>query len=173
MELIEHDAAPTASAEDRAGIMDLFARYCWALDTGDVDGFLASFTADGVFEHLPNPPLRGHAAVREMLEYLWYDRPGYFIGRQHHATNFLIRTDGDRAAVKAYWQVVQWEQDARGRLLLGSLGHWDGRAARHEGRWRWERLVVVPWENDQLPWVGEERARYRFTPPGAEARPDA
>lgn len=156
--------------EDRAGIMDLFARYCWALDTGDVDGFLANFTAEGVFEHLPNPPLRGHAAIRKMLEYLWYDRPGYFIGRQHHATNFLIRTDGDRAVVKAYWQVVQWEQDTRRRLLLGSLGHWDGQAVRHDGRWRWERLLVVPWEDDQLPWAGEDRAKYRFAPPGAEAR---
>jgi uncharacterized protein (TIGR02246 family) len=157
-----------ASLEDRLGIMDLVARYCWALNTGDANGFLDCFIDDGVFEHLPNPPLRGHAEIGRMLEYLWYDRPGWYIGRQQHATNFLIRTDGDRAEVKAYWQMVQWEQDPRGRLFTGSIGHWDGRAARRDGAWRWERLLVVPWENDQLPWVGDERAKYRFSPPGSE-----
>jgi SnoaL-like domain len=34
------------SVEDRLAIQDLYARYCWALDTGDTDGYLALFTED-------------------------------------------------------------------------------------------------------------------------------
>ena len=34
--------------EDRVAIQDLIAKYCWALDTGDVESFVACFTADAV-----------------------------------------------------------------------------------------------------------------------------
>jgi len=34
------------SVHDRLEIQDLYARYSWALDTGDTDGYVALFTAD-------------------------------------------------------------------------------------------------------------------------------
>ena len=34
--------------EDRVAIQDLIAKYCWALDTGDVESFVACFTPDAV-----------------------------------------------------------------------------------------------------------------------------
>ena len=34
------------SAEDRTLIEELYARYSWALDTGDTDGYVALFTED-------------------------------------------------------------------------------------------------------------------------------
>ena len=34
--------------EDRVAIQDLIANYCWALDTGDVESFVACFTPDAV-----------------------------------------------------------------------------------------------------------------------------
>jgi 3-phenylpropionate/cinnamic acid dioxygenase small subunit len=34
---------------DRLAIEDLYARYCVALDTGDEEGWVATFTEDGEF----------------------------------------------------------------------------------------------------------------------------
>ena len=34
------------SAEDRTLIYEMYARYSWALDTGDTDGYVALFTDD-------------------------------------------------------------------------------------------------------------------------------
>ena len=33
-------------AQDRLEILELYARYSWALDTGDTDGYVALFTDD-------------------------------------------------------------------------------------------------------------------------------
>jgi len=34
------------SEADRLAIHELYARYCWALDTGDTDAYVALFTED-------------------------------------------------------------------------------------------------------------------------------
>ncbi len=34
------------STEDRLAIYELYARYSWALDTGDTEGYVALFTPD-------------------------------------------------------------------------------------------------------------------------------
>src|SRR4029078_10214578 len=39
-------AMPGPSVEDQLAIQALYARYSWALDTGDTDGYCALFTAD-------------------------------------------------------------------------------------------------------------------------------
>ncbi|MBM4186697.1 MAG: nuclear transport factor 2 family protein [Gemmatimonadetes bacterium] len=41
--------SPTLSAADLAEIQSLYARYNWALDEGDAEGWASTFTTDGVF----------------------------------------------------------------------------------------------------------------------------
>ena len=36
------------SLEGRQEIYDMLARYVWSMDTGDIDGVVATFTLDGV-----------------------------------------------------------------------------------------------------------------------------
>ena len=36
------------SLEDRQEIYDTLARYVWGMDTGDIEGVVATFTPDGV-----------------------------------------------------------------------------------------------------------------------------
>jgi hypothetical protein len=54
------------SPEDRVAIGDLIARYCVALDVGDVDGWLALFTPDARYE-VYGRSFDGHAGLRRML----------------------------------------------------------------------------------------------------------
>ena len=58
--------------EDRIAIQDLIAKYCWALDTGDVESFVACFTPDAVIveEVFEDPDVwQGHAGIRELIEH--------------------------------------------------------------------------------------------------------
>ena len=59
------------STEDRLAIFELYARYSWALDTGDTDGYVALFTedceateeaSDGTLE-----VLKGKADIRRLV----------------------------------------------------------------------------------------------------------
>jgi hypothetical protein len=145
--------------EDRLDIQELFARYCWALNTGDVDGVLACFTEDGCLDHQPQGRFVGQDAIREILADLWYGRPGWFIGRQHLANHFLIRPEGaDRARVKAFFSILQHNVDYRTNFVFG-LGNWKNVCVKRDGVWLFESLVVEKWIGDGVPWAGEARAR--------------
>jgi hypothetical protein len=51
--------APKVPVEDRLEIMELFAKYAWALNTGDADAVVALFAEDGYLEHLPQGRFSG------------------------------------------------------------------------------------------------------------------
>jgi len=77
--------SPQPPIEDRLAITDLLARYSWALDTGDLDGFVACFTPDAlIVEEVFEEPDRWEGAdgVRRCVEH--YCSAPNFPGRQHH-----------------------------------------------------------------------------------------
>jgi hypothetical protein len=152
-------AADRLPAEDRLDIQELFARYAWALNTGDVDGVLACFAREGSLEHQPQGVFRGHDRIRVLLEDLWYSRPSWFIGRQHLANHFLITPEGQcRARVKAYFSILQYSVDYRTNFVFG-LGNWDNVCVKENGTWLFQSLRVDKWMGEDVPWVGEARAR--------------
>jgi len=55
------------SPEDHVAIADLLARYCLALDLGDVDGWLALFTPDARYE-VYGRTFEGADGLRGMIE---------------------------------------------------------------------------------------------------------
>ena len=64
--------------EDRLDIQELFAKYCWALDTGDADALVQCFTEDGEFNHLWQGVMKGRQEIRRAVQELWYDRPTWW-----------------------------------------------------------------------------------------------
>jgi hypothetical protein len=146
------------SVEDRLDIQELFARYAWGLNTGDIDAVLACFTEDGALEHPPQGRCQGRDAIRELLEELWYGRPGWFIGRQHLANHFLITAEGEGARVKAFFSILQYQSDYESHFVFG-LGNWDNYCVKRDGRWLFQTLTVHPWNKRRAPWVGEDRAK--------------
>lgn len=147
------------SVEDRLDIQELFARYAWALNTGDVDGVLACFTEDGYLDHQPQGRFVGHDQIRLLLDDLWYGRAGWFIGRQHLANHFIITPEGENTArVRAFFSILQHNLDYRTNFVFG-LGNWDNLCVKQDGTWRFKSLTVVKWMGNDVPWVGEPRAR--------------
>lgn len=62
---------------DRVEIEELMARYAWALDTGDFEGYAACFAEDGWLEHWPQGRCHGREGLRKATESLWYGKPNH------------------------------------------------------------------------------------------------
>lgn len=157
------DQGTRPSVEDRLDIQELLARYVWALDTGDADGVVACFTEDGYLDHQPEGRFQGPERIRELLDHLWYGRPGWFIGRQHLASHLLITREGaDTARLRAYFSILQHDMDYRRSFVFG-LGSWNNVCVRRDGAWRFRSLTVEKWLGDGVPWdpATRERARGR------------
>ncbi len=95
--------------QDRTEIYELYARYSWALDTGDTDGYVALFTVDAeVTEETRDGGLevrRGHDGVRKLV-LKFHERPD-FPGHQHQMSQFVFEPDPegrrDHWVVRSYW----------------------------------------------------------------------
>ncbi len=156
--------------EDRLDIHELFARYSWALDLGDPEGVLACFTEDCLFDHLWQGHVQGRENIVRALEELWYDRPGWWVGRQHLFDHLLIeRRDDHTARVRSFFSILQFNVYYRKSFVFG-LGTRDDICVKQDGVWRFKELHVKAWrEADEIPWRGERRAWDVSAPPAGVA----
>lgn len=88
--------------EDHEALQALFHGYLFAVDSlSDLDGMLALFTEDVVFDLSPInlPCLHGHAGMREFFGEVF----GYMSHHAHFGCNFSVRRlEGDSASAWAY-----------------------------------------------------------------------
>jgi ketosteroid isomerase-like protein len=139
----------TLTPADRLDIQDLFARYAWALDTGDADAFVDCFTADGVL-HWDSfePPIicRGTAGLRRFVDHLAALPDS--AGRQHHVSNVRISGAGDAAQAQAFALVTLRAAD--GQVQARVAGYYEDELRREAGGWRIHRRVIRDWAGPVL-----------------------
>jgi hypothetical protein len=150
--------------EHRVEIEELMARYAWALDLGDFEGYAACFTDDGWLEHWPQGRCVGRAGLKRATDSLWYDKPNHYLGRQHRMSQVLMTPDGTDPAgragvrVKCFWSILQHDVVTFENRVFG-MGTWDTLAVRcPDGAWRFASVAVDLWIKGRVPWVGEARA---------------
>jgi len=151
------------SAEDREQIRDTVARYAWALDTGDIEGFVECFTPDGVlvWDSFATPgEWQGAENLRAFVTFL-VALPTT-AGRQHHVSNIVIEGDAQEARVKAYVSVIV-RQPEGGSHPVTVLGWYDDTFRRGEQGWKIARRVIRDWSGPVLARLagqnGERDAR--------------
>lgn len=136
--------------EDRFAIQDLMARYGWALDTGDVDAFVACFAPDGVMieEVFEDPDIwEGHDGIRQLAEH--YRGIANFPGRQHYCANMLVTPIGeDRAHVRSFALVTECQGEPPYPLRF--CGYYDDELVRLDGQWYFAKHVVRLWDGEVL-----------------------
>jgi uncharacterized protein (TIGR02246 family) len=142
---------PTIATDDRHAIEDLYAEYVWALDSGDVKGFLALFTPDAVFGDTAGNIYQGHGAIGAYVRDL-VARP-VFRGRQHIISHLRYQPSAGRIGVKAYWLVTKWAK-ASGAKTVEVSGHSDDVFVYTGGQWRFAQRLVHYWNDTDLPWAG-------------------
>ena len=163
------------SALDRLEIQELYARYAWGIDLGDIELALSTFAQDAWFDHLWQGRVQGHEAIRRNLESLWYERQSWWYGRQHMMNHFImdpLEAEGT-ARVRCFFQILQFNVDYRNNFVMG-IGTRDDTLARIDGRWVFTSLRVNAWTDaDQVPWKAEVRMKLRpgTAPPAGAAQP--
>src|SRR5262245_35497997 len=92
--------------EDRLAIEDLYSDYVWALDSGDVAGFLTLFTDDAVFGDTAGNRYKGHAQISAYVTDLVNSER--FRGRMHFISAKRFTATAGRIGVTSYWLVTKW-----------------------------------------------------------------
>jgi ketosteroid isomerase-like protein len=149
------------SVEDTLLIYDLYARYSWALDTGDTESYVALYAPDAVvYENLPDGvrEARGHDEIREFVM-RFHGNPD-FPGRQHRTSQLVILPDPEGR--ENHWQVRTYVLTTETKEGKPPSLYWCGCAfdtvAKVDGEW----LLAV---REIKQWAGEILERF-----GAEAR---
>jgi hypothetical protein len=149
----------TLSASDRLDIHELMARYAWSLDTGDEQGFVDCFSAEGelVWDVFEEPGTwRGSEALRRFIGY-FAQRPES-AGRQHHVTNLIVTPTAAGASARAYVAVAMRMGDGPHRLHV--MGYYEDELLREAGRWCLARRCIRDWGGPVLARIaGQDGAR--------------
>lgn len=146
-------------ARDRALIEDLQARYMFALDFGDLDRYVATFTEDGILD-IGEGEWRGRDTIRMILSALSANEEPYgdaeleklypATGR-HNITNIVLRIEGDTAYGRAYWFHMGNDNPER-KAILDSYGHYEDVLVRVDGSWLFSKRRIY---NEQVAkWTG-------------------
>ncbi len=121
------------STEDRLAIYDLYARYAWALDSGDIDSYAALFTEHGRFGDKV-----GRDVIRDYVAQL--TGAADWAGTQHF-NNQIVFLDGDatRCTLKAYCAITRRGSDGETRLRRS--GTYRDVCVKVDGTWLFEARV--------------------------------
>ena len=126
--------ATTDEVASRIEIAELSAKYCRSLDQRDLDGFVALWSADGVWS-LPFANFQGHAEIRSGLEGLLQ---GYRATR-HLAGNLIVSFMGNKATASSYCYANTILADGTPMALWAE---WDDELTVEAGQWRFLRRTI-------------------------------
>lgn len=151
-------------AEDRAQIEDLQARYMFALDFGDLDTYVSTFTEDGILDII-GFKWQGRENIKKelgaMSTGMEEDKPAsedekklYPSTGRHNITNIVIKINGNRATGRAYWFHMGNDNPER-KAVVDSYGHYEDEMEKVNGEWLFSKRVIY---NEQMAeWIGPEK----------------
>jgi uncharacterized protein (TIGR02246 family) len=132
--------------EDRVAIDDLFAHYAWAVDTGDVEAFVALFTPDAVLLD-PNGRFdEGNGGPTAFLE-LMRANPT-FPGRQHWVGQLVLDGDTERCTARSFAIVPALHRTGATNVHL--VAWYEDELRKVDGRWLFAQRTIRPWGGDVL-----------------------
>ena len=130
-------AATSSYAEDRAAIEDLQARYLFAMDFGDPDLYVTTFTEDGILD-VGSGEIRGRKAIRDVIAKMPNSRTSENGLRpasgRHSISNIAIKVTGDKATGRAYWFHYSNNNPER-KSVFDGYGHYEDELVKVNGQW--------------------------------------
>jgi uncharacterized protein (TIGR02246 family) len=132
---------------DRELILDLMARYGFALDAGDGAAYADLFTDDAVLIAGGGEEYRGREALIKLGESVGQlpaaaggVQPGPKPPIHHLFSNVAMDIRGETATVKAYWEVVNGRT---GTPVMQSMGRYEDALVKRGGQWRFTRRRII------------------------------
>jgi uncharacterized protein (TIGR02246 family) len=134
--------------EDRVAVEDVMARYVWAVDSLDPDGYVAVFTEDAIIDSNGSIS-KGHGEIRAIVTSLMQRRDdnrakGVPTANLYHvisSVRITFPTPGE-AVHQSYWQTVR--RDTDNKMTAAAMGRSEDRLVKRDGRWliQWRTLTV-------------------------------
>jgi hypothetical protein len=131
-------AAGGMSAPDYFEIQQLYARYNIAIDSGDAEGWAATFTPDGVFN-----TFKGHDALVGFVN-MWREKLNGAT-RKHWNNNLLITGDSKQATASVYLILVDF--NTKPPSIVGTASYTDSLVKTKDG-WRFTKRIT---KGDTVP----------------------
>jgi SnoaL-like domain len=140
--------------QDRLEILELYARYSWALDTGDTDGYVALFAEDAeATEETRTGELevrKGRAEIRKLVR-KFHERPD-FPGHQHQMSQLVFTPDP--LGRPEHWVVRSYAWATINRPPEPPHLHWCGHIrdviAKVDGTWKIKSKAIMGWAGEVL-----------------------
>ena len=133
--------------EERMAVQDVMARYVWAVDSLDADGYVAVFTEDAVID--ANGTIsKGHEQIRKIVTGLIQRRDenkakGLPAGNLYHVVSNVRITfpKAGEALYQSYWQTVRRDKD--GRMTAAAMGRSEDRLVKRNGKWLIQKRTLT------------------------------
>jgi uncharacterized protein (TIGR02246 family) len=125
--------------EDRIAVEDVMARYVWAVDSLDPDGYVAVFTEDAVIDSNGSIS-NGHEEIRKIVTNLIKRRDdnkakGLPTANLYHVISSVRITfpKANEAVYQSYWQTVRRDKD--NRMTAAAMGRSEDHVIKRNGKW--------------------------------------
>jgi len=134
-------------AEDRAAIMDLQARYLFALDFLDAATYASTFAEDGILIWARGE-IKGRKAIHEFIASGDYnpaksaEKGKWPAASRHFVTNQVIKVEGDTAKAMTYWFQATNNTADRRTMVLGLFGHYEDELIKIDGQWYFKKRAI-------------------------------
>jgi uncharacterized protein (TIGR02246 family) len=125
--------------EDRVAVEDVMARYVWAVDSLDPEGYVAVFTEDAIIDANGNIS-KGREEIRKIVMSLIQRRDdskakGLPTSNLYHMiSNVRITFPRPGEALhQSYWQTVVRDKD--NKMTAAAMGRSEDRLVKRNGKW--------------------------------------
>ena len=125
--------------QDRIAVEDVMARYVWAVDSLDPEGYVAVFTDDAVIDSNGSIS-KGHDEIRRIVTGLIQRRDanrakGLPTANLYHVISNVRITfpKPGEALHQSYWQTVRRDKD--GKMTAAAMGPSEDRLVKRDGKW--------------------------------------
>src|SRR6476659_4466863 len=134
--------------EDRIAVEDVMARYVWAVDSLDPEGYVAVFTEDAIIDSNGSIS-KGHDEIRKIVTSLIQRRDdnrakGLPTSNLYHVISNVRITfpKPNEALHESYWQTVRRDKD--GKMIAAAMGRSEDRLVKRNGTWliQFRKLTV-------------------------------
>ena len=133
--------------EDRMAVEDVMARYVWAVDSLDPEGYVAVFTEDAIIDSNGNIS-KGHGEIRKIVTSLIQRRDdnkakGLPSANLYHLISNVRITfpKPGEALHQSYWQTVIRDKD--GKMTAAAMGRSEDRLIKRNGKWLIQRRKLT------------------------------
>ncbi|MDP9091352.1 MAG: nuclear transport factor 2 family protein [Pseudomonadota bacterium] len=125
-------ASGALSAQDTIDIQQLYARYNIAIDSGDAQGWAATFTQDGVFN-----TISGHDALAEFVK-TWREK---FNGASRRHWNNNLQLTGNSTEASGFVFLMLIDVNTKPISIVGTATYTDSLVKTKDG-WRFSKRTT-------------------------------